>query len=116
MMAGTLVFASSYSSCMLFVSRLTLTSFVPSTFATAFSTRAEQAEHVMPVIVNCSFFILDFSLLGGYWETTGHFMTFWSVATSSSTTHDLMCCASSSLLNALSADWMALTCVRMSTQ
>ena len=86
MIAGTLVFASSYSSCMLFVSRLTLTSFVPSTFATAFSTRAEQAEHVMPVIVNCCFFILDFSLLGGYWETTGHFMTFWSVATSSSTT------------------------------
>lgn len=61
---------------MLFVSRLTLTSFVPSTFATAFSTRAEQAEHVMPVIVNCSFFILDFSLLGGYWENDGSLHNF----------------------------------------
>ena len=76
-------------------------------------------------------FLHTFVRLPWFWRlsspTTIYFMTFCSVATSSSTTsscparmssttHVRMCCARSSLLNEFSADWIALTCVRMSTQ
>ena len=40
---------------MLFFNRLTATSFVPFNLLTAFSTRAEQAEQVMPVTAKCFF-------------------------------------------------------------
>ena len=40
-----------------FVSRLTLTLSVPASFVTAFSTLAEHAEQVMPVMANRSFFM-----------------------------------------------------------
>ena len=39
---------------MLFFSRLTDTSWMPESLATLFSTLAEQAEQVMPVMSNCS--------------------------------------------------------------
>ena len=40
---------------MLFFNRLTETSDTPATCRTAFSTRAEQAAHVMPVTANIAF-------------------------------------------------------------
>ena len=52
-------FLSSYDTCMLFVSKLTVTWSIPSSFWTAFSTRFEQAEQLIPVIKYFSFFMIS---------------------------------------------------------
>ena len=48
---------SSYSTTMLFFNKLTAILSTPGSLPTAFSTRALQAAQVMPVTLNCSFFI-----------------------------------------------------------
>ena len=50
--------SSRYSTCILLVSKLTVKASTPSSFATLFSTRAEQAPHVIPVTSNFCFFIM----------------------------------------------------------
>src|SRR5690554_6129607 len=54
---------SSYSTTMLLAKRLTFTELTPCTWPTALSTAAEQAEQVIPVTANFSFFILVHSPL-----------------------------------------------------
>ena len=53
---------SSNSTCMLFVSRFTLTFSTPASLPTLFSTWEEQAEQVIPVTSNLSFIGLSFLL------------------------------------------------------
>ena len=48
---------SSYSTCILLVSKLTLAFFMPASLETAFSTRLEQAEQLIPVMAYFSCFI-----------------------------------------------------------
>ena len=66
--------SSSYSTCILLVRRLTLTSFTPSSLRTHFSTLEEQDEQVMPVTSNFSFIF-----------TLPLYMIFPNIVTSSST-------------------------------
>ena len=59
------------------VSRLTAQLSTPGTAETAFSTRAWQAAQLIPVTVYC------------FMESPDHFISFWSVESSSSTTSSL---------------------------
>ena len=67
--------ASSYSAVMELVIRLTSARFTPSSLLTAFSTWAEQAEQVMPVMLNFCFaiaFTLSQQAVGKFLWATPH--------------------------------------------
>ena len=104
-----------------FVSRLTEQLSTPDSPDTAFSTLAEQAAQLMPVTSYC---VIRLCLL----FYAAHFMSFWSVQTSSSMTLVLavadiiddagadMAGKSSSLLNAFTAAFTAADWTRISGQ
>ena len=112
---------SSNSTCMLLVSRLTLTFVTPSTLLTLFSTWEEHAEQDIPVTSKFSFIISSFAPFFPY------FISFFNNSHNSSTassfpslisseTQVFMCLASSSLLKLFNAACTADTCVKISTQ
>ena len=59
---------------MLLVSRLTLALSIPSSLLTAFSTRAEQAEQLMPVMVNFSRFKILTPLFHEFLQSADEFI------------------------------------------